>query len=61
MARKAPRNVATATIWPGHGGFRITGRDETGKVIYDSPRAFPGRIAAKKAALKLWPEVKFIP
>lgn len=54
--RKLP--VVTAVVYPGYLGFRITGRDAEGKVIYDSSRFYRSRSDARKAVYALWPKAK---
>lgn len=56
--RKLPKEVTRVVIYPGFGGFRYTCRDETGKVVYDSPRSFQNRRKAREQVASYWPDAK---
>lgn len=53
-----PKDVKTANVYLGVGGFRYTCRDSEGKIVHDSPRAFKSRLKAKAEILSYWPEAR---
>lgn len=50
--------VRTVYVYAGAYGFRYSCRDESGKVIYESPQAFRSRYDAREQIKKRWPDAK---
>lgn len=58
MGKRWPDDVAEVVIFPSQMGFRYTGRNAEGRVIYDSPRWFRSRKPLKEEIARRWPEAR---
>jgi hypothetical protein len=60
MAKRYPSDVVEIFVYRSQLGFRYSGRNKEGRIIYEKPRDLRSRFDVQKEARKRWPGVRIV-
>jgi hypothetical protein len=60
VAKRYPADVIEIFVSRSQIGFRYSGRNQEGRIIYETPRDFRSRFAVQKEARSRWPGVRIV-